>query len=235
MLFHFLLGALTLGWQKWPSDLSEGHGPDTPPPEWLAALQGPTCLDRHESQCMEDAVFDNEARKLRLTCLWTDYGDVSTLGALETLRHDATGAVPDALIVGFGAWWVWHRGSLSLQYEDAVRKLLNHLDQLFPTASTAKVFASTTSCGRKDSERPDGDGTARVAARFNSLAKKHVLQTKDWSWFDRDVITGLVCDVDADCAGNQYTSRFHPAGDALNVLVSLLLGHLVSCSPAGHL
>ena len=225
MLFHFLLGALTLDWQEWPSELSEGHGPDPPPPAWLAVLQGPTCLDQHETQCMEDALLDDEGRKLRLTCLWTDFGDVETLGALQALT-EASSSPADGVIVGFGAWWVWHRPTMSSQYAEAVQQLLGHLDGMFPSALTTKVFAATTSCGRKDFDQPEGDAAARVTDHFNNLAKRHVLQTKAWSWFDRDVVTGFVCDVEHDCAGNQYTSRFHPAGSALNALVDLLLTQL---------
>lgn len=222
MLFHFLLGALTLGWQKWPSDLREGHGPEQPPTAWLAALRGTPCLDRHEANCMEDAHFEGVHEQLRLTCLWTEFGEVSTLGALEGL---ADGVVPDAIILGVGAWWVWHRPAESLQYEGVIRSLLAHVERVFAGegARTTRVFAATTSCGRKED---GGDGTAHVAMRFNAVAKKQVLATDAWSWFDRDVLTGVVCDADSDCAGNQFTSRFHPAGDALSVLIVLLLHHL---------
>ena len=216
MLFHFMMGILTLGWQKWPRSLWDGRGPELPPTAWLAALQGPPCLDRHEDQCMEDAHFAD----FRMTCLWTDFGDVKALGALERL---AGGASPDGVIVGVGAWWVWHRPTEGPQYEIMLQQLLAYVDRMFPSADTARVFAATTSCGRKED---GGDERAHVATRFNGIAEKQVLATSYWRWFDRDVVTGRVCRVDSDCAGTQFTSRFHPAGDALNVLLTQLLGQM---------
>ena len=224
MLFHFMLGALTLGWQKWPADLGDGHGPVQPPPAWLAALQGPPCLDRHVAKCVEDARFNGRSEQLRITCLWTDFGDLDTLDSLEGLAHD--GANPDAVLVGVGAWWVWHRPTESQQYQDSLGQLLSYIDRVFPSALTSRLFAATTSCGRKQDGNTGGDGTAHVATRFNLVAKRAVLATDEWTWFDRDSVTGLVCDADRDCAGNQFTSRFHPAGDALSVIVALLLDHL---------
>ena len=36
------------------------------------------------------------------------------------------------------------------------------------------------------------------------------------------VVTGALCDPDADCAGDQFTSQFHPTGSALSVLDRLV-------------
>ena len=113
---------------------------------------------------------------------------------------------------------------------------MRQLDRFFPRDGAAKVFAATTSCGRREADG-GGDGAAHVTTRFNGLAQKAVLENgaSGWSWFDRDSVTGSVCDVATDCAGTHYTSRFHPAGRALNVLLVLLLDHLAEVWSSGPL
>ena len=102
ILFHLLLGVLTMKWTRWPPELSAlGHGPDGQPK---------SCLETHATSggsCLEDAYH----KGLRLTCVWTEYGDDGAqLESLRRVANDTLGA-PDVLVVGFGAWWAWHRPS----------------------------------------------------------------------------------------------------------------------------
>ena len=45
------------------------------------------------------------------------------------------------------------------------------------------------------------------------------------------VVTSNVCAPASDCIGNHFVGRFHPGGNALNVLVNMLLSMLASRRP----
>ena len=225
MQFHFLLGMLTQGWQRWPNELTS-RGPENP--AWRNVLSSPPCLTSRSSHCMEDARIG----RVRLTCLWSEFGDVSQLTALQKLAKENVAQAPDGLFVGIGAWWVEFRKAEHKQYVQSVQALVSHLDTTFAEKRVVKIFGATTSCGkapRNDQGEEDlggEDGTSLVVHRFNEMAKTQVLSVAGWSWFSRDAVTGAVCDDEYDCAGDQYSSRFHPAGDALNVVTRLLLDRL---------
>ena len=68
MQFHFMLGVLALGWQRWPDSLMS-RGPENP--AWSSSLSAPPCLNGHSSHCMEDARIG----RVRLTCLWSEFGE----------------------------------------------------------------------------------------------------------------------------------------------------------------
>lgn len=222
ILFHLLLGVLSLRWERWPAALAaSGHGPDP----------ASTCLDRHDSAsgpCLEDAYH----KGVRLTAVWSDYGDEpAQLASLRALANQTLGA-PDMLVLGVGAWWAWHRPSEVRQYGVALGRQLDEVDRYFGPRGAAyfrglwahdtlRVFAATTSCRRAGA----GDASAAVVSRLNAVAKSHVLSRPGWVWHDREAVATGVCSA-ADCAGSQYTSRFHPGGDALNVLANMLLGRL---------
>ena len=228
MQFHFMLGVLTMGWQRWPDSLMS-RGPDNP--GWRSALSSPPCLNGHSSHCMEDARID----RVRLTCLWSEFGDVSQLTALQKLAKENAERAPDGLVVGIGAWWVEFRKAEHDKYVESVHALVEHLETVFAAQRTVKIFAATTSCGK--AAAGEEDGTSLVVHRFNQMARREVLSVAGWSWFNRDIVTGKVCDHAHDCAGDQYSSRFHPAGDALNVVTRLLLGRLAqawAAAPASN-
>ena len=225
MQFHFLLGMLTQGWQRWPDDLSS-RGPENP--AWRNVLTSPPCLTSHSSHCMEDARIG----RVRLTCLWSEFGEVSQLTALQKLAKENVERAPDGIFVGIGAWWVEFRKAEHEQYVQSVQALVAHLDTIYAEQRVVKIFGATTSCGKAprndmgEEDQGEEDGTSLVVHRFNGMAKRQVLSAPGWSWFGRDVVTGEVCDGEHDCAGDQYSARFHPAGDALNIITRLLLDRL---------
>ena len=149
---------------------------------------------------------------------------MSQLTALQKLTKENPARAPDALVVGIGAWWVEFRKAEHDAYVQSVRTLVEHLDTVYAEQRVVRIFSATTSCGKATAG--EEDGTSMVVHRFNAMAKRQVLSAAGWSWFDRDVVTGEVCDRTHDCAGDQYSSRFHPAGDALNVVTRLLLDRL---------
>ena len=228
MLYHMLVGIVAGGWTRWP-------------------LGGSARLD--ESSCLytggpgasggDPCVEDMWVRGFRATCVWSDFGDMASLAPLATLSNATVGS-PDLVLVGVGAWWAWHRAHERDAYSETVHQLLRRLDgmfvrrhaaalltgprndaaQLMPVPVPLKVFASTTSCDR------DGDSAAFAVYKFNALAHDAVHATKGWAWFDRNVVAGNPCNPDADCLGSHYSARFHPSGDALNVLVNMLVARL---------
>ena len=231
MLYHMLVGIVAGGWTRWP-------------------IGGSARLD--ESSCLytvgpgaaggDPCVEDSWVRGFRATCVWSDFGDVASLASLASLSN-ATVGVPDLVLVGVGAWWAWHRAHERDAYSETVHQLLRRLDTMFvrrhaaallsgatgarndaaqqmPPPAPLKVFASTTSCAR------DGDSAAFAVYKFNSLARDAVHAIKGWVYLNRDVVAGDPCEPETDCLGSHYSARFHPSGDALNVLVNLLVARL---------
>lgn len=129
-----------------------------------------------------------------------------------------------------------HRHSDPAGYAEAVDLQINYVDSMFSNRSTSggyrsrakrtphKIFGSTTSCSRS---WPEPDGASRVVTQLNRVARNRVEATPGWAWFDREVVTNTVCIPEFDCAGGgrQHSSRFHPAGSALNVLVNMFMQH----------
>jgi len=224
MIFHFLLGLLTAGWRRWPDGLLHG---DQMPSSFAAAITGKPCLVRHNaSRCIEDARLPD----IRITCIWASFGEIGEGWDTELLGvANQTDAVPDMLLLGVGAWWAWERPSGPALYKGAVEQLLSRVDLLFHgrvrnyfgrilPRGAYKAFAATTSCGLGADV-----SSSRTIARFNLVARACVLSSSGWVWFNRESVTGEVCQPKLDCLGSGYPSRFHPAGDALNVLFSLLM------------
>ena len=185
------------------------------------------------SMCLSEDVF---VHGVRITCAWIDFGDSPTPPPrLHALSQDSLLA-PDVIMLSFGAWWVLHRHTDPAGYAVAVDAQLRYVDRMFSNSSlpggfrrqgrhsTHKVFASTTSCSRS---WPEPDGASRVVTQLNRVARARVQAVSGWSWFDREVVTNTVCVPEFDCAGGgrQHSSRFHPAGSALNVLVNMFLQH----------
>ena len=226
MLFHFLVGVLSLGWTSWPAELSHGH-----PPGWPAEV---SCLDNHDNSCVQEAFLQGT----RLTCAWYDYNDDRKPPArLQALADDSL-TTPDVVIASIGAWHVMHRRNSTDEYDEAVWSLLTQIDRmLFPRRNGTsfksrlsgrgvahKIFAATTSCARA---WPKPDGPTHTVHRLNRIAFRRVMSAQGWSWFDREAVVGTICMENwtfPDCAGfgKHVSSRFHPAGRALNVLVNLL-------------
>ena len=173
---------------------------------------------------------------VRMTCAWIDFGDSEELPPrLQALSQDSLVA-PDIIMLSFGAWWVMHRHSDPSGYAAAVDSQLRNVASMFSNRSAVgwyrtrgrrsphKIFASTTSCSRS---WPEPDGASRVVTQLNRVARGRVQAAKDWAWFDRELVTNQVCVPEFDCAGGgrQHSSRFHPAGSALNVLTNMFLQH----------
>lgn len=232
MLFHFLVGVLSLGWTSWPPELSHGHGPGWP--------QQTTCLDKHDTACVQDVFLSGT----RLTCTWADYNDdPHPTARLQQLANDSL-SLPDAVVVSIGAWHAMHRRNETVAYGRAVDSLLRQVDEmLFPPRTGSdlraqlsangirhRIFAATTSCARA---WPQPDSATRLISHFNNIARRRVAAAaQNWMWFDREVVTGWVCKNALDCAGfgKHISSRFHPSGRALNVLVNQL-AEVVGASP----
>lgn len=227
MLFHFLVGVLSLGWSRWPHELGHGHSPGWPGEA--------SCLDAHNNSCLQDVFL----RGVRLTCAWYDFNDDDRPPArLQSLADDSLSA-PDVVVASIGAWHSVHRRNETAAYARAVDSLMRQVDeQLFPVRTGAsfrgrlsargvlhRIFAATTSCARA---WPQPDGQTRTIAQLNRVARRAVAARRGWAWFDREAITGTVCMTPdgefPDCAGGKrhVTSRYHPSGRALNVLVNLL-------------
>ena len=237
MTYHLLLGALTLRWSGWPLELADGHGPDSPSPT--------SCLDAHIEPhvrvrpCMEDTVLMGMG--VRITCVWSAYGELDELEPLRTLLNTTVG-LPDAITVGIGAWWAWDRPAETDAFGTALGRLLSSLDELlrprphhrrgyFGTSEgglwrhgvPVRVLASTPICGNAS------DAGAFAVARLNLRARQNVRErTEPWVFLDRELLTRHVCEPRRDCAGDRYTARFHPSGHALNVIVAMLLRHVGS-------
>ena len=233
MVYHLLLGHLLLGWERWPTQLSHGHGPDYEQDHDAPSSSSSSCLDAHiaGAACIEDAPLLELGT--RLTMLWTEYGDDDT--QLAPLRHlaNATLGQPDIVVLGIGGWWAWNRPKESTQFVHTLTRATTLVDVLFSPRPThrasyfgdgrrgrfanrpRKLFAAIPNCGDK------ADAAGLRAAQLNSLARAAL--PADWSYLDRETPTRRVCDPRSECAGTQFTARFHPSGRALNAIINMLL------------
>ena len=71
----------------------------------------------------------------RISCLWVDFGDESdATWQLQPLRHAANVSLssPDLVVLGFGAWWVWHRPQEPpARFAQALASQQRAIDELF--------------------------------------------------------------------------------------------------------
>lgn len=233
MVYHMLLGSLTLGWRAWPTELQSGHGPDFPHTTscldvHAAADQTPTVTTRPRT-CIEDAPLLHLGT--RLTCVWSAYGALDDLAPFHALLNTTLG-LPSAVVVGIGAWWAWHRPADGAAYTSTLTRHLAALDELLDARPThrpeyfgglwrvgtkMRILASTPNCGNAT------DAGALLVERFNVRARATLAARPAWTYLDREIVTRHVCAPRRDCAGDRYTSRFHPSGAALNVIVRMVL------------
>ena len=244
MLFHFLVGVLSLGWNEWPKQFDDGrvtrHEPvlSVPCTKDIGIGRPPcnhtsACLDDHRTDCIEDAYVSG----VRLTCAWADYGEelhpvLSKLTAISSSSN-----APDVVLVSIGAWWAAHRHNETNAFARAVSVQLGQLNAFFAKGAPElvkrvprRIYAGTPVCGRMGFIENhvlfrEVDSSSRVIQHVNDIARARVRMTPGWEYFDRAVVTGVVCNSERDCAGggHHYNSRFHPAGAALNVLINMLV------------
>ena len=247
MMFHLVLGALTLGWIQWPLDPNVTFSARLEP-ENASCLQTYSWLTANESHagCLED-VFVRQWG-CRLTMTWVDFNDdPAWLDPLRSLLQQSVG-LPDAVVVAIGAWFAKAPGGrrfpqVGNAYQSAMETLLgdveHSLDQRRPAryfrpawpSSTRLIFAGTSYCTRKI----DRAMQARVA-EINQRARQVVAARAGyhmsapvedrpppltWKYVDRQQLTHC----EAECVG----AGFHVIGDSLNrvsmALLEAALGH----------